>query len=496
MLLPRTPLTQTEILAEFDQWVTPTLGDIRDTQRFQDEANRLAGLLDQVVERSLQGEGDIAETFKAEVNDILTISDTAECRHKLNDAIAALYLVTAKSDNAIKCQFPIYFKNAGFQYPKIRLGKIENGAVPNVIQATDLVSRVVALKTIDFGRAALLLDTYIDFLLSDPRDKNQLAALVKAHAATANDIGDTYLIAPLVAFQVRGSVAASEGHEPEQIARNVLFEWGLIPNGYFNLTDVTAIQLNDWIAENVPASGRLKIGVTGDKTRAFDLILPYQIEFSGHRIFVQSQFYAGDSGSVSHKNVDQADNARIHALDIFSDAWFVEYVDGAGYCASLRKDLMHLIFNRNTRDFFQIRSIPIRLRRVMQESGLFSPLDIAVLVYDGMTNPDGLLNAISSQGVLYGAGTITRMIALGWLELSASSQLSVHSGRVETVAMYSLLDKYVFNGQKLTPEQLKSDDFVIFPGFGPNYGAVSLESSYPAQHHELISRGYIVSGKA
>lgn len=44
--------------------------------------------------------------------------------------------------------------------------------------------------------------------------------------------------------------------------------------------------------------------------RKYDFIIPYQSRESGLKIFIQSQFYAGDSGSVSHKVVDQTDSSR------------------------------------------------------------------------------------------------------------------------------------------------------------------------------------------
>ena len=491
MLLPRIELTHQDILAEFDQWVTPTLGDIRDTERFQAEASRLASLLSKIANRATTLNLDIASAFKAEVSSILSITDPLECSRLLNDAISALFLVTAKSDNAIKCQFPIHLKGSRFIYPVARADKVEETEVPKVLKATDLVTRIVAVKSADITRARILLDAYVDFLLSDPRDVYQLAALATAHAATSDHPGATSLIAPLIAFQVRGSVAASGGHEPERIVRQALAEWGLVSNDYFNLSDATAVQLNNWLATNEPLSGRSLMASTGGKTRAFDFIFPYQLEFPGHRIFVQSQFYAGDAGSVSHKNVDQAINARRHAQALFTDAWFVEYVDGAGYCGSLRRDLMHLIFASDTYDFYQIRSIPIRLRRVMQESGLFSPLDIALLVSSGLTAPGKLLSTISSAGVSYTESTISRLISLGWLDYDEGDMLQVADGRLDVVAIYSLLDRYVAAGSELPLTIDRTEPYVIFPGFGADYGAKSLQADYPVEHAILLARGYI-----
>jgi hypothetical protein len=71
------------------------------------------------------------------------------------------------------------------------------------------------------------------------------------------------------------------------------------------------------------------------KTRAYDFILPYKTEGWEPKLFVQCQFYAGDSGSVSHKVVDQTRSSRPLTLVDYPNARFVEYLDGAGYYASL-----------------------------------------------------------------------------------------------------------------------------------------------------------------
>ena len=38
--------------------------------------------------------------------------------------------------------------------------------------------------------------------------------------------------------------------------------------------------------------------------------LPYKVDGWGRKVLIQSQYYAGDSGSVSHKNVDQTTAAQ------------------------------------------------------------------------------------------------------------------------------------------------------------------------------------------
>ena len=102
------------------------------------------------------------------------------------------------------------------------------------------------------------------------------------------------------------------------------------------------------------------------KTRAYDFVRPFNRPGWEQRIFIQCQFYAGDSGSVSHKNVDQTSTSRIKVRSQCAEPVFVEYVDGAGYFASLNGDLKNLLSMDDTTSFFQTRSAAIRLRREFQ----------------------------------------------------------------------------------------------------------------------------------
>jgi len=87
----------------------------------------------------------------------------------------------------------------------------------------------------------------------------------------------------------------------------------------------------------------------------------------------------------------------------FLECTFVEFVDGAGYFASLNGDLKTLLQMPSTHSFFQIKSAPIRLRRELQQLGYLTPLEIehalfcaggdkkqsvAMLVQDGYTNAE------------------------------------------------------------------------------------------------------------
>ena len=158
--------------------------------------------------------------------------------------------------------------------------------------------------------------------------------------------------------------------------------WGMVREVDFNVNDVVLDVEAGRLVESETNSDEPSPRKT--KTRAYDFVLPFRTPGWTPQIFIQSQFYAGDSGSVSHKNVDQTSSSRLNATKLLAKAWpggppprFLEYVDGAGYCASLNGDLKSLLSFPDTAGFFQIRSAPVRLRRELQQIGFLTPMEVA-----------------------------------------------------------------------------------------------------------------------
>jgi hypothetical protein len=118
--------------------------------------------------------------------------------------------------------------------------------------------------------------------------------------------------------------------------------------------------------------------VKGKRKQEPMTLIPYKIENwePKPKLFIQSQFYAGDSGSVSHKVVDQTQSSRTFTLTKYPNAKFVEYLDGAGYYASLRGDLQHMLSFTNTSSFFQVKTILVRLRREFQKIDFLTGIEI------------------------------------------------------------------------------------------------------------------------
>lgn len=491
MWLPRTPLSHEEIIEEFDQWVTPVFGTIRSSERFQTELSSLQMLVESIASVVLEEGCTHDEAIKFELTRQLREQNKHIAKSRLLAVINSIYLVTAKTDNSVKCQYPIYFRRRhGKQYLYIQRKQIKRGPAPSVVTAAQIVNTAIAVRELDFVAANELLLDYVNFLLDDDSSYKQFVALIEAYIHVDNLEYTTGrdLLAPMVSFQVRGSVAASGGHDPEEMVRTYLESWGLQAEAHFNQNDVTAADLNNWLISHQDVSGgRRWVEASSEKQRAFDFVIPFRATGFDRRIFVQSQFYAGDSGSVSHKNVDQASKARAYAADIFSDARFVELVDGAGYCASLGGDLAHLLFAADTADFVQLRSIPVRLRRILQESGIVVPLDIALLVCQSELTIEDLRNKLANLGIMQADGWIKYAVDKMWVARERSGLLEVQESRKQIVSEYVLLDTIVERGSKISGP----GEYLIVPGYGKDFGVRANKSWEGDDLKKLLTQGVV-----
>lgn len=239
------------------------------------------------------------------------------------------------------------------------------------------------------------------------------------------------LISSIVIFQSRGSITATQGHIPETILRKYMTEWGLSAGTDFNTQDVEVGE----ILGDLPVDNKLK-------KRKYDFIVPFQSRRTGAKVFIQSQFYAGDSGSVSHKVVDQTDSTREVTLQKYPDAVFIEYLDGAGYFSSLNWDLRKMLAKPTTKDFIQIRTAPLKLRRALQGILFLTPLEIEHAVIRTSGKEDEIYQLLRDEG--YTDKEINRAFSASVSEKNIlvydEHKYAISSDRVEIVRKYCLLD--------------------------------------------------------
>jgi hypothetical protein len=485
MKLPKEVKNPNLWLNEFDQWITPSLEEIQNSEKFrvtlkyiEQVFDRLADLTDDYV--------DYSKTFDELVGaylDRVRRLDISERSKALDSLIITLLLSTAKTDNNVKCQFPLYLRDSlkWNSYPTIRRRKSEKTIVESVIPRTlkleSIVKRVVELDDFPTQQKALVT-AYTKFLVRGERDLQALFQIGKAYTQ-AKKQGAAYpsaILEPLVTFQVRGSVSASGGHVPEQLLRSMMKQWGLVQDEDYNANDIVVKDDGD-ITEEVPkyaTDDELLVETDSDvagkeKTRAFDFVLPHKVANWRRRLFIQSQFYAGDSGSVSHKNVDQVFASRAKTKELVSDPLFIEYVDGAGYYSSLNGDLRKLLFKEDTHSFFQVRSAAIRLRQLLQSIGFLCPLEVEHAVAQNDGTSDTVKRKLLDDG--YTADEVERVInkavRLGFIKV-VEGKYQINEERKTVVRQYAILDTIARKGSPLN--DINAATYLLAPGYGPFYG--------------------------
>ena len=473
-------------LKEFDVWITPSIQEIQDTKKFEQELEKVDSLIRSIglatqnfLSKDYCTPESISRTCIDLIEEKISFSESVEEQLELTKGvlealIALLFMVTGKTDNNLKCQFPVHLgQNDGryyFPQKKLRKGIIEfeNRPLGRTIKLENLsqvIANAIVYGSVDDGlshlveKAKWLLDQYLSILLKDDQSIKQFWALGNSYynLLEVNPGSEKSLLAPIVIFKIRGSVSASGGHIPENMLRSMMEQWGLERGIDFNADDVT-----------LPPSSGDSISA---KTRAYDFILPYATKDWTPHIFIQCQFYAGDSGSVSHKVVDQTDASRTSTLKSFPNAMFIEYLDGAGYFASLNTDLRHMIEMESTFDFIQIRSAHIKLRRALQSIGFLTLVDIEHAV---LRSDRGLLSSVRSILIdeKYALEEINRSIS-SYVERRLLNKegdiLSISVERLNFSRCLMIMDLVAITGHEIEKAEDLSGNILI-PGYGSLYG--------------------------
>ncbi|WP_299221891.1 hypothetical protein [uncultured Psychrobacter sp.] len=498
-----------EQLAEFDQWLTAKLERIKDSKRFNSEIEALC----QCIETISPHLNNFSSYQDCTVENICDAVVSASRQFVVGESFAKdeqhvsvfyeaffnlLFLTSGATDNNLKNHFLIQLKEDDVKpfIPKRgsskKIIKFTLKELPSTIKsdfvAKSLASCFVGSHETYFSEVKteptfdlmfylrLLLKEYISLILEDEEETKQFWAICRSYtelnSLTASDDLGKYLLNACTIFKVRGSVSATGGHITEDLLREKLLTMGLQPNSDFNINDVTIGE------EEIVEDGKRK-----KKTRAYDFILPYKVDNwePKPKLFIQSQFYAGDSGSVSHKVVDQTHSSRTFTLANYANARFVEYLDGAGYYAALRGDLKHMLAFDSTASFFQVKSILIRLRRELQHICFLTPIELEHAI---ITSEQGLKESVFHSLELdgYPKEEIERItlvcIELGYISETIDkngTKLIISVERSEITRRLLILDIAANYASTISNEQRKSMKYLLVPGYGANYGIIESE---------------------
>jgi len=495
----------TQQLAEFDQWLTARLERIKDNEKFSSEVEALCRCIEIITPyldnfSSFQ-RCSIEDICNAviEASDLFIVGDNfIDDELKVTRFYEAffnlLFLTSGATDNNLKNHFLIQLKDDDVKplLPKrnavkdnIRFSLKE---LPPTMKSEFIAkslascfvgahyaynSKVKTEPTFDLKvYLNLFLKEYVRLILEDEEETKQFWAICHSYTElnsieAKGNLGK-YLLNACTIFKVRGSVSATGGHITEDLLRKKLIHMGLRPNLDFNTADVKIGE--DEIVEN---------GKRKKKTRAYDFILPYRINNwePKPKLFIQSQFYAGDSGSVSHKVVDQTESSRAFTLTKYSSARFVEYVDGAGYYAALRGDLKHMLSFNTTASFFQVKSMLIRLRRELQHINFLTPIEFehSILVSEHGFKSE-VYKLLEQDG--YPKEEIERITLvceeLGYITES-NTKFTISPERIDIARRLLILDIAANYASHISETQRSSQKYLLVPGYGANHGILESE---------------------
>ena len=144
-------------------------------------------------------------------------------------------------------------------------------------------------------------------------------------------------------------------------------------------------------------------------------------------------------------------------------------MDGAGYFSSLNGDLRKMLAKPTTKDFIQIKSAPLKLRRELQEICFLTILEIehAILMTDGKRT--NVVKLLLKDG--YSEEEISRVMdqALAKNKIQAESDsLILDKERIEIVRKYCLLDVIANYGKPIPIDKQKG--VLIVPGYSMFWG--------------------------
>jgi hypothetical protein len=494
MRLNDSKLNVDEKLAEFDQWLTPKLERIKESDKFNQEIESISKVI-KVLGEHLQQFDIETKSIENLVSAVIVSSekyitntsyleDEKEVSSFYESVFSLLFLVTGATDNNLKNHFLIKLKEDDIvaKIPKRGHGqrvKFSLSDIPTTTKSDDLAKSLAAcfvasssnyIANVTTVPAALnlfmyleiLLKEYISLILEDESDLAQLWVICASFLKLAEESEEKakLLINSCTIFKIRGSVAATGGHIPEKIMRNKMCDIGLVANIDYNTVDV--IVGEDQVAEK----GKQKL-----KTRAYDFVLPYKVPQWEPKIFIQCQFYAGDSGSVSHKVIDQTTASRAFTSSKVHDARFIEYLDGAGYYASLRGDLTKMLALEDTHGFIQLKSILIRLRRELQDIRFLTPLEFEhAILRTTEGEPDKVERILLNEG--YAEDEINRvkndMLNRGLLTLVNGYLIA--GSRKQYATMLFILDCAANNSTTISDADRKLGNHILVPGSGANFG--------------------------
>lgn len=203
MKLHKYTKTVDEKMSEFDIWVTPSLGEIRDMPQFQDNLDNMKfGFQAMAAITNSFRELQSCSSSRLAKNIVEYISGRKQEEQEkiLNSICNVLLLVTGKTDNNLKCQYPLLLRNTYdiSTYPqKNASGEWIEKNLPRTLQF-DAVTKIILHLSEKVDVQEKFLESYIHLILSDEQYSEQLWCLGNAFCAQCELGNESSLLSPMM----------------------------------------------------------------------------------------------------------------------------------------------------------------------------------------------------------------------------------------------------------------------------------------------------------
>ena len=271
----------------------------------------------------------------------------------------------------------------------------------------------------------------------------------------------------------QGADTNKRGHGATDILKERMGEWGLLPHlGNINTTDVPVSSLVD--------------NYSGP--RKYDIVV--WNPFNEICLVSQSQMYTSDVGSIQGKTVEEDATANRALLAKYPNCAVLTHTEGFGCHTTMSSRLKHVLTS-DISGFIQIRTLDIKLRRILHAVGGLSPLDIEIALVSASNDLMAAQNIIDSS---FPKGSfdvlLKKMLSAGLL----APPHNIFRNRLAIISYYIFLDYLVTKAVQipfLQPSPMPpigtplSQNYVRIGGL-PYESGVTVSSINEAQ-------GYIVS---
>jgi len=288
----------------------------------------------------------------------------------------------------------------------------------------------------------------------------------KLKSFSSHDMGHVKKLSSiLLKYSEKGAGAEKSGEEAEDIVKKKLKTWGLNENVHFNkndekLEDILKVKLkllknSKKISDNKYQNALNKLK-SNKKSRKFDLVFSP----TDPKVIVQTVFYTSNTGSEGKKktnqNIDTSNYINNIIQENFKEIKNLLLLDGPGWID------MAGSFQKNqylTDNFFQIRTVDTKLKKILNQTGLVFSIDIELAIFElyRLQKPHSVkevVDFIYNKPNISASKTSIKEQNAEWFENKLDTEvLNLSQSRIAVVEKFLILEKLQYLKSNNDPQE-------------------------------------------